>query len=211
MQIKRELNSAINNFKKKLLYILPILVMLLVTREYFIGYLFFSVAIIIMGYLISLLFVYHRQIFNIFMLHSYDNINFSKFLVNYLRFVINAFCLTFAISILFYEENINFLQYSYPALVFLCAHRFLQYRKNEMSNQFFEIVYSFVIIVLLFAFMRLMVLPSKFDVSSLISISFISIPIIAKEDIWLFVLLTFSVWALLSIIERLKLIKQKSK
>ena len=211
MQIKRELNSAINSFKKIFLYILPILVMLLATREYFIGYLFFSVEIIIMGYLISLVFVYHRQIFNVFMLPSYDKIRFSKFLAYYLRFVINAFCLTFAISMLFYNENINFLQYSYPALVFLCVHRFLQYRKNEMSNQFFEIIYSFVIIVLLFAFMRLMVLPSKLDVSSLLSISFINIPIITKEDIWLFVLLSFSVWTLLSIIERLKLIKQKSK
>ena len=86
MQIKRKLNSAINSFKKKLLYIAPILVMLLITREYFIGYLFFSVEIIIMGFLISLLFVYHRQIFNIFMLHSYDDISFFKFLVNYLRF-----------------------------------------------------------------------------------------------------------------------------
>lgn len=212
MQIKRELNPIINSIKKILIILLcffPILVALLVTREYFLGYLFYSVQIFIMGFLISLVFEYYKQILNFFMLPPYDKIITSKIPTYYLKFIINAFCLTLAISILFYNENINFLQYSYPALAFLCASRILQYKDGGVLKEFFEVIYGFVIIVILFAFMRLMGVLSKLDETSLLAISFVNIPIIRKEDIGLFFLLSISVWAILSTFERLKLVKQK--
>ena len=213
MQKKKELNPTINSIKKILiipLCFIPILVVLLVTREYFIGYLIGSVQIFIMGFLISLVFKYYKQILNIFMLPSYyDGMITSKISTYYLKFIINAFCLTFAISILFYNENINFLQYSYPALAFLCASRILQYKDVGVLKEFIEVIHGLVIIVILFAFMRLMGVLSKLEESSLFAMSFVNIPVITKEDICLFVLLSISVWAILSIFERLKLVKQK--
>jgi hypothetical protein len=139
----------------------------------------------------------------------YDEIITSKIPTYYLKFIINAFFLTFAISILFYDKNINFLQYSYPALAFLCASRILQYKDEGVLNEFIEVIYGLVIIVILFAFMRLMGMLSKLEETSLLAMSFVNIPVITIEDIWLFVLLSISVWAILSIFERLKLVKQK--
>lgn len=214
MQIKRKLNPATDGIKKVFMMILcflPFLVMLLATREYFFDYLLFSVSIGLMSIMISLLFVHRKKIFDLFMLPSYDKMFFSKFPTYYLRFIINAFLLTFAISILFYDENINFWQYSYPALVFLCASRILQYRDEDALKEFIEVMHGLVLIVVLFAFMNFMGMLSKVEDTSLIAMSFVNIPVITIEDIMLFALLSISVWTILSISERLMLVMRKQR
>ncbi len=196
-----------SHIKKGFIFLLtPILVMLLITREFFPRYLFYAIEILIMSFLISLVFSYSKQILGFFMLPPHEEIITSKyFSTYYVKFMINAFFLTFSISILFYNKTTNFLQYSYPALTFLCASRILQYKRGDRVEEFLEVVYDFVIIIILFAFMRFMGTLSKLNDTSLLSMSFINIPIITKEDIQIFLLLSISVWALLSTFERLKL------
>lgn len=212
MQIKRKLNPITDGIKKVFMMILcflPFLVMLLATREYFFDYLLFSVSIGLMSIMIYVLFVLLKKSFNIFMLFSYDKMILSKYPTYYLRFITNAFFLTFAISILFYNESIDFWQYSYPALVLLCASRILRYRNKDVLKEFIEVIHGLVIIVILFAFMRLMGMLSKVEDTSLIAMSFVNIPVITIEDIMLFALLSISVWTILSISERLMLVMRK--
>lgn len=211
---KRKLNPTTDGIKKVTMVVLcflPFLIMLLNTREYFRNYLLDLVLIILMGIMISIIFPRLMESFNYFMSSSYDEMIFSKYPTYYLSFIINAFLLTFAISILFYNENIHFWKYSYPALVFLCASRILRHRYEHVLKEFVEIVHGLVIIVILFAFMRLMGILSKFEDTSLFAMSFVNIPIITIEDIRFFVLLSISVWTILSISERLMLVMRKPR
>lgn len=212
MKVKHNLDGIVNRVKKSALYLLcfsPLLVVLFLTQEFFYAYLLYAFRILFMGILISLVFKHYKRILKLFMLPSYDEIITTKYVSTfYLKFIINVFCLTVLISILFYNESTNFVQYSYPALVFLCASRFLQ---NSAVNDFVEVIYGLTIVVILFAFMRLMGLLSKLEDSSLFAISFVNIPTITTEDMYLFILLSISVWAMLSICERLNFVNKMLK
>jgi hypothetical protein len=211
MQIKREINPIIKSIENIFLILLcftPILFVLLVTREFFLGYLYYALEIVIMGFLISIVFKYYKQVLKLFMLPSYEEMIAYRYISTYyIKFILNAFCLTFAISIVFYDENATFLQYSYPALAFLCASRILQNRNKEILGEFFEVIYGLVIAVILFAFMKLMGLFSKLEATSLLALPFINIPNITK-DLTLFVLLSLSVWVILLSFEQLMLVKR---
>ena len=216
MKIKIGLNSASNIAEKIVVCIrcfTPILLVVLFLvvldiREYFV-YLKYSVGILMMAYLVSLIFIYYKKILDIFMLLPYDELMTSKIPRYYPKFMINSFCLTLAISILFYKDDINFIQYSYPALTFLCASRILQYRDGNAVKEFFGVVYSLVIIVIIFVFMRLMGVLSKFEETSVLAMSFIDIPNIAADDILSHIVLSIAVWAILSIFERLIFMSKK--
>lgn len=215
MKIERDSDPTINRIKNIIVILLcfsPILVILLATREYFFGYLFYAIQIILMGLFISFIFPFFDQLLRDFIQPSYEKLITSKIPLYYLKFIINAFFLTLAISILFYEEGISFVQYSYPALALLCASRILQYRdgnRGMLLKKFIEYINSFVIIILLFICMRFMGVFSKLEDTSLLAISFVNIPTIKGENIAIFILLSLSVWVMLSMFERLKLVKQK--
>lgn len=143
------------------------------------------------------------------MLPSYEEMISSKYIYfYYMQFMLNAFCLTIALSVIFYDENTTFLQYSYPVLVFLSASRFLQYANKELLREFFGVIYGLVISIILLLFMKLMNLIAKLESSSLLALPFIKISLITGEDFVLTLLLSFTVCALLSIFERLQLVKK---
>ena len=78
-----------------------------------------------------------------------------------------------------------------------------------MSKEFNEVIHSLVIVVVLFGFMRLMGMFSEPEGASFFAMSFVNIPLITIEDIGLFFTLSISVWAIVSIFERLILVNQK--
>lgn len=155
---------------------------------------------------------YYRYVHLLFMLPSYEEMISSKYIYfYYMQFMLNAFCLTIALSVIFYDENTTFLQYSYPVLVFLVFlsdSRFLQYANKELLREFFGVIYGLVISIILLLFMKLMNLIAKLESSSLLALPFIKISLITGEDFVLTLLLSFTVCALLSIFERLQLVKK---
>ena len=88
--------------------------------------------IVLMGGIIYPTFIWYKGMLNAFMTHSYEEL-ILKTSIYYLLFIINVFLLTLSISVIFYNENTQFFEYSYPALVVLCISRILVYRKKVLE------------------------------------------------------------------------------
>lgn len=195
----------------------PVIIIFCVYKDFLIDYFLMWLFVLFMGYCVYKLYTPLSGMLNSFSNFNNKNDNEGlKALLNYISFMSSSFLLAFAFSIIFYRSNeVGFIEYTYPAFVLLCTCRIMFHNDSKTFPSFINAVQGFTMFILVFAFLRLTAFVIEIYTPlgniSFISMNYFYISIPKMIEIHYFILISSTIWGILSTYENIKTFLEREK